>query len=148
MEVKCLFSQFTLRNSVFLGSIVIALAVGMTPNQNADRPLADYDRMVRVLCEIENGQWGQRGGAACMRYIAWKQHTMLSYQLSRHRIHAIPVYKQHLEWLKQQVAKVKTKVTFGHIACAWRYGLEGAKEMGFKSDYATRAQNLYDDNNR
>ena len=108
-------------------------------------PAIDTERLIAVLCEVEQGRWGSPGGAANMSYYAWEQHSRLAYQLSASREHALPVYREHLKTLRQQILDQHKEPTVVALSTAWLLGFDGALRQRLASDYGTRCLNLYSD---
>ena len=107
------------------------------------RAEVDLPKLISVLIELEGGKWGDDyGGAARISYSSWSDRSPLSYQLSKHREYAMPVYLAHLRWIEKQLVREKRKVTPFNLGIVWRRGLQGAKRLEWKDDYATRCQKL------
>lgn len=127
-------------------ALLAGLVLILHPTMNAKPPL-DLDRMIEAVSQIEGGKWGQPGGPCCIGYSAWSQHTNLPFQASMHPETALPVYREHLEWIIYNLPKHHCPVTAATVYLCWRRGLHGAVAILRKiemPEQATRCQNLYE----
>lgn len=121
-------------------SLLASLALAMTAHA---QPI-DLGRMIEAIAQVEGGSWTDAGGACQISYAAWSDNCKFSYQLSRTKDFAIPVYESHLRWIIAQLRRHGAKVTPEAVALCWRWGFEGARAMRFRGEYGTRCQNLYE----
>lgn len=109
-------------------------------------PSLDYDRLVAVICHLENGRWTKPGGAGNMMRSTWGDYTKLSYSFSGEPKHALPVYFAHLRKLERGLIAAKVDVNPGSMYLAWWRGLSGALPL-IRSERPPeiwfRANNLY-----
>lgn len=106
----------------------------------------DVDRLIQCIIHVEAGSWGAEGGAGNMLYAAWSDSSDLSYQASRNEALALPVYRKHIiEKIIPQLKSFNCKITPQTVASCWRWGVRGARKLGFKSKDGERVSNLYFD---
>lgn len=108
----------------------------------------DLGRMVEAIVEIEGGRWTDIGGAGCMSYAAWSQHTTLPYYMSNRQYLTRMIYRDHLNWTVRQLMRHGVAVTPASVYLVWRRGLEGACAILRRSgmpEQSIRCQNLYYD---
>lgn len=128
-------------------TVAIVAFFSILPMMKSEPPI-NVDRMIEAIAQVEGGAWGSPGGTCCISYIAWSQHRpALAYQLSASKEHAIPVYREHVEWLIFNIPRNHVKLTPAAIYCCWHHGLDGGTKMmrrGDKPEDSVRCQNLYE----
>ena len=131
-----------------MNRIALSLLTLFVPTMKAEpKPKSEpnLNRLILVIAEIEQGRWGEQGGICNMHYQAWTQHSKFSYRLSASREHALPIYRQHLETLANQLRLAKRVPSVLALVTCWRYGFDGARLRNFTCDEGQRATNLYED---
>lgn len=112
------------------------------------RTAVDYERLVRVLCAIEGGDWTKPGGALQFTHQVWREETRLPYRLSQYEPQAKIIAQIHLSRMAATARRFDVEPTVLLLAGAWKHGLSGSmrrvKENRL-SDYQKRAAALYAD---
>ena len=106
----------------------------------------DADRMLLAISQIEGGRYGHLGGPCCLSETVWRQHSHLSYDLSRTPFFCIQVEHQHLAWIIESLQRAGIAVAPDTVYAAWRLGLTGAVRRiraGSMPEACQRAMNLY-----
>ena len=128
--------------------LLAMLALMSTAARPPSTPEIDLERLVECIMQTEGGSWGKPGGRGCIHYSAWSDRTHLPYQGSMSEETALPVYRDHVEWLIRNLPKHHVTVTPAAVYACWHYGLEGGSRMihrhGLPED-AVRCMNLYDE---
>lgn len=108
----------------------------------------DFDRVIRVLEQLEGGKWDAPGGGLCWTQAAWASETKLPYILAQRRPQSCIIARQRLERHADYLRRFGVPVTATILCESWRHGLTGAlkrwKHAKF-SAYAQRGWSLYDD---
>lgn len=107
----------------------------------------DVPRMVRAIIEVEQGKWGELGGAGNMTYDAWAEECPFAYTLSMNREYALPVYEKRVRRIITGFQRARLTATPARIYLAWWKGLSGALQRiraGRIPEQAGNCQNLYE----
>ncbi len=125
----------------------------MTPADSAHHapapvPAIDYDRVLRVILSIEGNPWTRPGGGYGFESYSWAEDTKIPYEMAKNPRHAAFVARARLARFAAIAARRGVPWTPILAFDSWRWGISAAlrraKENRY-SDYAIRAQNLFDD---
>jgi len=141
-------------SAVLLASLLLFSTKTMTTDPS-NKPAAieapkeerykDMRRLVRCLEEVEGGQWHHPGGKLCFTHGTWNAYSKLPYiqacnpTVAREVAATVLIHHEGRLLREDKVPTVRT------MALCWRHGYEGALAHKGKSDYAERAENLYND---
>ncbi len=107
-------------------------------------PVIDIPRMVQAIEAVENGDPHALGGKACIKRVAWHDHTDAAYKFSRQPEYASKVYRLRVIYLIEWLPEYGLAATPETIYRAWRLGLDGAARHSKEIDErAARCGNVY-----
>jgi hypothetical protein len=111
-------------------------------------PVIDYDRVLRVILQLEGHSWSSRGGALAWQPKSWGEDTTLPFSLVHEPEHAIAVAKKRFVRFAGIAAKSRVTWTPRLAIESWRWGIAEAiyrEQRHLPSGYGLRGYNLFHD---